>query len=103
MTKEKNYIVEGKHLFKVRSRIKTLTTLLFFLAFPLGLITTRVTKNPNMGISVIIVIISFSFILFFWLNYKYWKCPKCESRFKMREGSMDRIEHCPYCGIRLRN
>jgi uncharacterized C2H2 Zn-finger protein len=42
------------------------------------------------------------FITFVTVNLIFWRCPACGKGFEMRHSKMDRISHCPYCGVKLR-
>jgi hypothetical protein len=90
MNNEKEIIEQAKKVFKNRQ--------LSLACLYIGLIVLCFG-----AINIIPLIIGITLIVaFFVLSLIFWKCPCCGEHFEVRHGRMDRITHCPFCGVRLR-
>ncbi|MCY6485533.1 hypothetical protein OW763_14455 [Clostridium aestuarii] len=94
------YMNEAKKVFRYRFIIQTNFIILFLIPYPISAMIYNNTNEINIAMAALISIIIFDFIFTWTLNFIFWRCPKCKTHFSMR--GMDRISHCPYCGVKLR-
>lgn len=93
MTDEEYYLKKGKKVFRYRAISHA--CLIFALVSPLF-----VAYTTNF---VFLAFLTVGFLAaYIILSALFWKCPKCNRHFEMREGPMDNISICPYCGVKLR-
>lgn len=100
MNNNDKFVKDGNKIMDIRFYSKFIVPIAFILMFPIASIIQNLTGSSDAGMIAISVMVFLPFLAYIYINIKYWKCPKCERGFNMR-GSMDRITHCPYCGVRL--
>lgn len=102
MRDEDKIIKKAKKAFKYRNISILIVIIGLFGMLPLGILLNKLFDFKNIGLLVVGGFIS-SLILSSIVTTIYWKCPSCNKRFPIRNNSMYKLTHCPYCGVKLRN